>query len=92
MSAVASGHLIEVWPATAPDPSDSQTHFWYRAADSRYRRICDDSGWPVDAPLVSALVIDDSLLYVPCGDCKGLYTEDIVSGGELMGVVLEVPA
>ena len=83
-----SDQLIEVWPGVPPSQSDPSTHFWYRAADSRYRRICDDSGWPTDVSLVS----DSSRVYVPCVDCRGLYVEDLVGGEERLSPAPHVMA
>ena len=74
--------MIAIWPATAPDQSDASTHFWYEAPGSRYRRICDDLGWPIDTPLIS----DVSRAYAPCTDCRGLYVEDIMDQQALLPV------
>ena len=82
----ANTSLIEVWAGTAPGQPDPSTHFWYKAPDTQYRRICDDSGWPTDTPLIS----DRSRIYVPCRECRSLYVDDIVHGDQLLDPILHV--
>lgn len=73
---------IEVWPATARGQGSSVTHFWYRAPDSRYRRVCDDEGWPAGDPLVSSA----TGVYAPCAECRNLYVEDMARDQRLSTV------
>lgn len=53
------------------------------AQDKRYRRICDDMGWPPDVPLISAV----QTMYVPCPECRGIYVEDMLRGSQRLSPV-----
>ena len=79
-------NIIQIWPGVSPSQPDPATHFWYKAKDDRYRRVCDDERWPINAPLVSAA----SDVYVPCTECRGLYVEDMVRGAQILSATTVV--
>ncbi len=86
MNQAKSNQIIEIWAGTPPGQPDPSTHFWYKARDNQYRRVCDDLGWPTGVPLIS----DSSRIYVPCAECRSLYVEDIIRGNQRLDAVSHV--
>ncbi len=67
---------IPIYIGTPLGGTDPRAHFWYHSPDSEPLRLCDDVPWPQG----KLPRLDDSAIYVPCDNCKGLYVEDILWG------------
>lgn len=73
-----TAQAIPIYIGTPLGGADPRVHFWYYSPDGTTRRICDDGPWPHGRVPRSG----DSIVYVPCTECRGLYVDDLVDGGQ----------